>query len=503
MAKYRSTEATYGQGLYLEVNLKEQLLSGTFEHMLNELIGNKIDISLFDQNYNNDKTGASAVPPAVLLKLIIYGYSKGCFSSRKLSELNENNIVAKALTCDMKIHWTTIADFISSNSEEFSAVFVKVLIYCNELGLIGGDTYAVDGLRLPSNASIEMSGTEEQLKERLLLFKKMAEKHLARHRKKDSTGDADDIERKHFEERQKYLDRQMERLSGFLEGMEKKIGQNGSEIKSNVTDNESAMIHSSKGYFQGYIGIAVTDQKNQIITSARTVGTAYEGEHLPEMLDKNAQNINEAGVKTEEGKKISILGDSNYFSEDNLKACEERGLEAVIPDGQEKKRLGSDGLQRYEVSDFKYHKENNCYECPQGKMLGYKGKAELQRGENEIYRANLNDCRVCPVFSRCSKSKKPQNEIDQGRKILIKKERLKESRAQDMRKKQATEAFQALYAKRIQIVEPVFANIRYCKGLNRFTLRGKEKVNGQWLLYCMVHNLGKCLNELNLRRNAP
>ena len=144
MAKYRTTEAAFGQGIFLNVNLCEQLLPGTFEHMLNELIGSKIDISMFDRKYKNDLTGASAVPPAVLLKLIIYGYSKGCFSSRKLSELNENNIVAKALTGDMPIHFTTIADFISSSSEEFSKVFVKVLIYCNELGLISGNTYAAD-----------------------------------------------------------------------------------------------------------------------------------------------------------------------------------------------------------------------------------------------------------------------------------------------------------------------------------------------------------------------
>jgi hypothetical protein len=63
-----------------------------------------------------------------------------------------------------------------------------------------------------------------------------------------------------------------------------------------------------------------------------------------------------------------------------------------------------------------------------------------------------------------------------------------------MRRKLETVEYQDKYADRIQIVEPVFANIRHCKGLNRFTLRGKEKVNSQWLLYCMVHNLGKCLN---------
>jgi hypothetical protein len=57
--------------------------------------------------------------------------------------------------------------------------------------------------------------------------------------------------------------------------------------------------------------------------------------------------------------------------------------------------------------------------------------------------------------------------------------------------------YQDRYAYRMQIIEPVFANITYCKRLDRFTLRGKNKVNGQWQLYCMVHNLGKCLKGYN------
>ena len=154
MAKYRTTDAAAGQGLFLDVNLREQLLPYSFEYMLDTLIGKEISTDIFDKNYNNDKTGASAVPPDVLLKLIIYGYSKGYISSRGLYELNKNNIVAKALTRDMDIHWTTIASFISKNGEAFEEVFIEVLFICNELGLIGGETFGVDGLRLPSNASI-------------------------------------------------------------------------------------------------------------------------------------------------------------------------------------------------------------------------------------------------------------------------------------------------------------------------------------------------------------
>jgi transposase len=479
MARYKTTEAAAGQGLFLTVNLNEQILPETYEWMLDELIGKKIDISNFDKKYKNDQTGAGAVPPAVLLKLIIYAYSKGCKSSRKIMELNENNITAKALTGDMRIHWTTIADFISGNSEEFKEVFEKVLTYCNELGLIGGETYAVDGLRLPSNASLDMSGTKEELEKRLSVYQKMAEKHTAKHCKNDIEGETGAREKANYEKRQKHLMRQIEKLEGFIKNMKKRIGHGGEEVKSNVTDNESAMIHSAKGFMQGYIGIAATDEKNQIILSAEAVGTANEGEHLPEILDAVEKNLDEAGVELEEGKTRAVLCDSNYFSEENLKACEERGIEPIIPDGQEKSRQNSEGEKRYDLNDFRYNEGEDYYECPYGKRLIYKRETEQKGVKGKVYQASLTDCKACPLFSKCSWSRKEQNELNQGKALRITEKHVPESLCRKAREKQATEEFKEKYVRRIGIVEPVFANIRYCKGLDRFTLRGKEKVNGQ------------------------
>ena len=154
MARYKHTDAEGGQGQFLTVNLKAQLLPGTFEYMLNDLIDKKtVDISIFDGNYKNDLTGAKAIPPAALIKLIIYGYRKGQISSRRICELAKVNMVAKALANDMEPHWTTIADFISRNSKQFEDVFTKVLMYCVELDLVGGEELAADGCRLASNAS--------------------------------------------------------------------------------------------------------------------------------------------------------------------------------------------------------------------------------------------------------------------------------------------------------------------------------------------------------------
>ena len=500
MARYKHTDIEEGQSIFLTVNLKEQLMPGTFEYMLNDLVGGEIDISAFDENYNNDKTGSKAIPPEALIKLIIYGYYKGIKSSRKIQDLSKENVIARALTGDMDMHWTTIANFISGNSENFKKVFTETLMYCAELDLIGGETFAEDGRRMQSNASIEMSGTKEELRKRLGMFKKMADKHVAKHLKRDALGELRE-DKRNYEKRQKHLKRQIDKISDFLETMEPKEGKNAAEIKSNVTDNESAMIHSSKGYIQGYIGLAVADKKNQIIVHAQAAGTANEGEHLPEMIDGTLNNLKEAGVKPPEGKKPVFMGDANYFSGENLKACEERGVEAIIPDSQFNKRPDENNEKRFGYEAFTYHEDGDYYECPNGKRLEYKRKETLGKEEGSVYEASGKDCGACPLKTRCVRAKKHKGLYDRGRKLFIIKSELKILRDR-MRQKLATEEYRNQYAYRIQIIEPVFANITYCKGLDRFTLRGQKKVNGQWNLYCILHNLGKCLAEYNKKMNA-
>jgi len=503
MPRYKHTEAESGQGLFLSVNLMEQLLPGTFEYMLDEIIDTKIDTSIFDHKYKNGLTGASAIPPKTILKLVIYGYKRGRMSSRGIWELNNNNIIAKSLTRDIDIHWTTIANFISSNRKEFENTFVEVLAYCNELELIAGEDFAVDGLRLPSNASLEMSGTKKKLEKRLETYRKMAAKHLARHQKKDELGEADENTKKHFEKQQKKYNQKIEKISSFLETMKPKEGNRGQEIQSNVTDDESAVIHSSKGYIQGYIGIVAADSKNQIIINAKAVGSANECEHLPDILDGVEKNMKEAaGEASWNEKKKTALCDSNYFSGDNLRACKERGIEAIIPDSQEKQRLNSQGEKRFEAEDFTYYEEGNYYECPNGKKLLFKGSSAIRGEAVSHYLCSLPDCRTCPVFTRCIQSKKGQDELKNGKDLMIRKSNAQYSLTREMRDKMTTEEYQEKYSRRIQIVEPVFANIGYCKGLNRFTLRGKEKVNGQWKLCCIVHNLCKCLDGYNERKRS-
>ena len=108
----------YKQDTTLVINFEEQLQPGTFEHAIHYLIDNKLDLSNFHPKFKNKDTGRPAYDPAILLKIILFAYSKGITSSREIQWCCQTNIIFKALSCDAMPHFTTIAEFVSSRSEE-------------------------------------------------------------------------------------------------------------------------------------------------------------------------------------------------------------------------------------------------------------------------------------------------------------------------------------------------------------------------------------------------
>jgi transposase len=111
--------------MFLTVNLAEQLIPGTFEWTLDYLV-NKMDLSLFEQNYHNDEMGACAYPPKVLLKIIFYCYSKGILSSHSMEKACMDNVTVKALAENCEPDHDMIATFISTNQEAVEDLFTHV-----------------------------------------------------------------------------------------------------------------------------------------------------------------------------------------------------------------------------------------------------------------------------------------------------------------------------------------------------------------------------------------
>ena len=191
-----------------------------------------------------------------------------------------------------------------------------------------------------------------------------------------------------------------------------------------------------------------------------------------------------------------LLGEAAYFSEDNLQTAKKKEILAVIPDEHYRNRdellkdgVRREGKERFDARYFKYESEGNYYTCPQGKILKFRSKVKLRRSEGNKYDSKASGCKDCPYRDKCIRSK---NKTKEYRTLYICLLRYEENLCQKMREMIDTDEYKKLYSKRLGVIEGVFANITYCKGMRRFTLRGQVKVNTQWTLYCIVHNIGKC-----------
>ena len=182
MPRFKDTEAS--QMRFIAVSLKDQIQQGTFEWAVNHII-DRADLSLYEKKYANDAKGAAAYPPKALLKAILFCYSRGIITSRKIEKACKDNIIVKALAEDCEPDHSSIAAFISSNSEEVRDLFAQVLFKCSELKLITGEMFAIDGCKLPSNASKECSGKIAELQKKRDKLEKYIARVIQQHRETD------------------------------------------------------------------------------------------------------------------------------------------------------------------------------------------------------------------------------------------------------------------------------------------------------------------------------
>jgi transposase len=161
MARYKNYD--YHQTYLIPVSLEDQLLEGSLEHTIHVLVENTLDVSLFDGRYKNDKTGCPAYDPKILLKVVLFAYSRGLVGSRRIEKLCRTHVTCMALACMQQTDHSTIAAFVSSMQHEVVSLFCDILLVCEKHQLLGGTIFALDGVKLPSNASKQWSGTIDEL----------------------------------------------------------------------------------------------------------------------------------------------------------------------------------------------------------------------------------------------------------------------------------------------------------------------------------------------------
>ncbi len=513
MAKYK--HYSYDQSKLIPIRYSEQIIPGTFEFALSNIV-DRMDMSIFEERFKNDDGGAPAYDPAIMLKIVLFAYSRGIISSRHIARSCRENVVFMALSADSRPHFTTIASFVSSLGNEIAPLFSNVLAICAQEGLIGKNMFAIDGCKISSNCSKEWSGTKKDFEKKKAKLEKSVKQLLKKHRETDKTDD-DDSEggggygpdmRKREEEAIKKLTAKIDKIDRWMNENDDKKNHKGKVKKSNITDNDSAKMVSSRGVIQGYNGIAASDSKHQVIVHAEAFGDGHEGQLMKPVIEdvkKNLSSISEEANKIM--KDAVFLMDSGYSSEENIKMVFEEEIDALIADNKYRqrdpafktakrhkkpidKRKTKKEPKYFQPKDFNLNKETGKLICPAGKELYLKNRKFISSNgiRGIAYEGKKTDCRVCEFKAKCMR-----NPNTEHRQVVKFEGRLpgRKSWTMKMIEKFDSARGRYLYSRRMGIVEPVFANICSQLKLNRFTLRSKRKVDIQWKLYCMVHNIGK------------
>jgi transposase/IS5 family transposase len=495
MAKFKTYD--YRQRVLLPVSLEDQLMPGTLEFAIHTLVEKRLDMAIFHGKYRNDETGRAAYDPKILLKVVLLAYSRGLISSRKIEQACRENVVFIALACGQQPDHSTIAAFVSSMKDEILPLFRDVLLVCEEMNLLGGTMFALDGCKLPSKASKAWSGTFPELQKK----KQKIEAKVAQLLEEQMDNDRDDFpgpkgSGSNRQQQVERLQKKAELIDKWLAENQPKLGAAGREKQSNITDNDSATMMTSHGVVQGYNSQALIDGKHQVIVHGEAFGNGQDHIHVPPMLEGTRANLQSIGYGAECLTGKILTADSNYHTQVNLRKCQEVGVDAYIPDRKFRNRDPRFDTQkrrrsrRFTLKDFHYDATLDQYSCPDGKVLRLQVKRCVDHGN--VYRkyvAAEKDCQGCPLRARClygMEARRKHLAVPIGTDGI--------NLSKQMVEKIETEPGRRIYPQRLAIVEPVFANIRSNKRLDRFTLRGKIKVNIQWLLYCLVHNIEKILN---------
>lgn len=506
MARYKYIDTS---PRFLAVDLQRQLIPGALEHALDHLIEHELDLTGFDSRFCNDATGAAAYPPAMLLKVILFAYSQGIISSRNIERACREHVTFIALSGDSQPHFTTIAGFVSSVGDDIAGIFSQILYICDRQGLIGREMFAIDGVKLPSNASKAKSGARADFEHQAAKLETAAATMVKRHREQEQRAIEPDLHARETRRIERLQQDAAQIRLWLTDHPQDRKGSRGAIRKSNRTDNDSAKMATSKGVIQGYTGGVAVDAKHQIIVDAQAHGGGSEQELLIPVVNAIQSALPATPLITENS---HITADAGYHSEANLNQLAESNINALIADthmrnrderfaGQDKHKAKPDPLydktqpqkkpRRYRPQDFTHELETQTCTCPAGKTLYRNGKNCNHNGHTAIkYQGARRDCEPCEQRKQClrtpDKTSTRQVTFFQG-----KAPETPESHTDKMKRKIDSAEGRQAYSRRFATVEPVFGNLRYNKQLNRFTLRGQKKVDGQWKLYCLVHNIEK------------
>ena len=468
-------------------------------HIFRE-VTEQLDISYLDGDFNG--MGQYPHHPRMLLRLLMWGMANRVISTRRIEVMARRDVSFIYLAGGQRPSYRTLSRFRRRNAGEIKRLFHQTVLLCARLGMVGLGHIALDGTKLKAYTSKHgamsygrMKQEEERLSKEIEALMEQAE-ILDREEDeafgKDNNGYNLPDELKRRQER-------LEKIRSIREELEqeKREEQHLDEGQPPViddkeqrsfADHDARMMLMKRGEFDyGYNGQVCVDEKEGVILAGDLTNEAFDGGHLPGLVDE-VRRVREE-MEIEDDELTQITADRGYFSVDNIKR-EGKGIELLIASERE----GKEEPQRekvYSLERFDYVKETDSWRCPGGRLLVREQKQEI-KGRPLLRRYICPDCEGCPLRKQCLRPG------EQNRTLLVKRKQLIRA---EMRARLKMPEKQAIYRKRKWVAEQNIGQIKEGIGFRGVTVRGKVYARAQWLLALVVHNLLKAVRFIaRLRR---
>ena len=427
-----------------------------------------LDFEKLGIQINPKKVGNPNYDPRAMLKLLVYGYSYGVRSSRKLEREANYNMSFIWLMGGLKPDHKTIAEFRRNNKKALKGVLKQCARLCIKLNLIAGNTLFVDGTKIRANASKKNIWTHNKCEKVLKKADKRIEKILS---------DCETIDRKEdgcpslvaMEEdlkNQKVLKSRVKNILNELEAEDRQA--------INTTDTDCALMRSVQGSHASYNMQSTVDQKHGLIVNSDVVNKNNDSSQFAEQIEQAHETM---------GKKCdTACADAGYSSVDELEKIDEQEIRVVVP--SQKQALKKKKDNPFDKSHFMYDRYNDCYICPEGKTLKYSYTNKTKKCR--VYRAGTV-CISCQNFGECTKHE------PRGRGIS----RLLKVNLQEKLEAQYEESAD-VYAIRKQKVELPFGHIKRNLNVGGFLMRGLGGVKAEASLYASCFNIARMITILGV-----
>jgi len=417
------------------------------------------------------KEGNPSYDPRAMLKLLVYGYSYGVRSSRRLEREVNYNLSFIWLMGGLKPDFKTIAEFRRKNKEALKKVLKECVRLCIRLDLIAGNILFVDGSKIRANASIKNSWSMEKCEKTIAKIDEKIDQLIAEAEATDEAEEGQPSLVKVGEELQNVQARK-ERIKEIMEELH---GDKGRTL--NTVDRECTVIHGRQGSHAGHNVQVVVDDKNGLIASSDVAVTNNDLGQFSAQIEK---------ANEEMGKKCQVgVADSGYARMGDLAKIVAGQIQVIVPS---QPIASKRGVGEFDKRNFAYDVEKDCYTCPEGHMLIRGGRTH--RDDGNRYRITSKGlCLACRHYGKCTKAK-------HGRVI---ERRDDEALRQRLEKEYALSENQAIYKRRQEKVELVFGHIKRNLGVSSFLLRGMQGVRAEMSLLSLCFNLRRMITLLGIQ----